>query len=321
MLTVSLIAALAGCAPSPEPLTLVASAPPVAADGVFYDKIAYDTYPGDTFDLFLPPGDGPFPLVFQVHGGGFTEGAADDLYAEPRGEGYVSGFTAQGIAVANVDYRLLADVDTDGVKKSLGDARRCLQFIRWHAEQLQIDPERIAGDGDSAGAGTVIWLDVHPDAADPKADDPVLRQSSRLIAANAEETQATYDLYRWETDVFPEYGITLELQASLGFEQQIDSFYGASSLAELQQDPYIAYRADVDMLALMSADDGALRVENVVVPDAFPTDVDSIFHHPRHALALRTWGTAAGMAITAHIPALDIDDGVTQSEFLIHALQ
>lgn len=321
MTSLVLIAALAGCGPSPEPLTLVASDAPVSTTAVFYDKIAYGPHTEDTFDLFLPPGDGPFPLVFQVHGGGFTAGAADDLYGEDNGEAYINGFIAQGIAVANVDYRLLDEVDDTGVIKSLGDVRYCLQFIRWHAEQLQIDPTRIAGDGTSAGAGTVIWLDTHPDVADPKNDDPVLRQSSRLIAANGEETQASYDLYRWETDVFAEYGITIALQAQLGFEQQILSFYGATSLGQLQQEPFVSYRADVDMLALESSDDGAIRVENVNIPDAFPTSVDALYHHPRHTLALQTYGLAAGMDVKAHIPSMDIDDGVSQSDFLIGALQ
>jgi acetyl esterase/lipase len=78
------------------------------------------------------------------------------------------------VAYASIDYRLLQELDTEGVIKPLSDSTRCVQFIRYHAEQLNVDPERIILMGGSAGAGTSLWIGFNDDMADPDSDDPVL---------------------------------------------------------------------------------------------------------------------------------------------------
>ncbi|MCA9713005.1 MAG: hypothetical protein KDK70_44685, partial [Myxococcales bacterium] len=159
-----------------------------------------------------------------------------------------------GIAFATINYRLLEEVDDEGVAKPLGDSRRCLQFMRYHAESLNLDKAAIAAVGSSAGAGSSLWLGTHDDMADPRSPDPVLRESSRVRAVGIVETQATYDLLRWETKIFASYGFTLELAVQLGLEQRLLSFYGIDSIDQIEGDPAIvAYRADVDMLGLMDA--------------------------------------------------------------------
>src|SRR5690606_405539 len=60
------------------------------------------------------------------------------------------------------------------------DAGRAIQFLRHHAEEYNLNPDRVAAWGGSAGAATSMWLALHEDLADPDAEDPVLRQSTRL---------------------------------------------------------------------------------------------------------------------------------------------
>ena len=48
-----------------------------------------------------------------------------------------------GVAYASLNYRLLAEVDKEGVIKPLTDCKRALQFIRYHAAELNIDPVRL----------------------------------------------------------------------------------------------------------------------------------------------------------------------------------
>ena len=78
------------------------------------------------------------------------------------------------------------------------DCARAIQFLRYHAKKFNLDKTRIASMGGSAGAGTSLWLAFHDDLADPANPDPVLRESSRITAAAATGTQATYDLLRWK---------------------------------------------------------------------------------------------------------------------------
>jgi acetyl esterase/lipase len=79
------------------------------------------------------------------------------------------------------------------VKAPLHDAARALQFIRSKADEWNIDKQRIAASGGSAGACTSLWLAFHPDLADPSSEDPVARESTRLLCAAVTGAQTTLD--------------------------------------------------------------------------------------------------------------------------------
>jgi acetyl esterase/lipase len=99
------------------------------------------------------------------------------------------------------------------VIKPLTDGRRAVQFMRLHADQFNIDPDRIILSGSSAGAGLSLLIAFQDDAALPNDPDPVLRQSTRVSGAAVWETQATYDLERWSTDVFATYNVDVVANA------------------------------------------------------------------------------------------------------------
>jgi acetyl esterase/lipase len=73
------------------------------------------------------------------------------------------------------------------------DCGRGLQFLRHHAGKWNLDPARVASTGGSAGAGTSLWLAFHDDLADPKSEDPVARQSTRLSCVAVQNAQSSYD--------------------------------------------------------------------------------------------------------------------------------
>lgn len=309
----------------PEPLELPPADPPVdVPPGVlFSENIPCGPHPDNVFDVFLPDADGPTPMVVYIHGGGFTGGDKSAAYNGQNGPG-IGLLLEAGIAFATLNYRLLDEVDDEGVAKPLGDSRRCLQFMRYHAKSLNLDKPAIAAVGGSAGAGTSLWLGSHDDMADPGSPDPVLRESSRVRAVGILETQATYDLVRWETDIFASYGFTLELAVQLGLEQRLLSFYGIDSLDQIEGDPEIvAYRADVDMLALMDAGDAPVWITSVNVAEVPPTNTGILFHHPYHARAVMDRANEVGVDQIAYIPELGIADpsGVDLIEFLIDELQ
>ncbi len=90
----------------------------------------------------------------------------------------------EGISVASVEYRFIAEATADGVVPPvhgpLHDAARALQFVRSKASEWNIDKSKIAASGGSAGACTSLWLAFHSDLADPKSADPIARESTRL---------------------------------------------------------------------------------------------------------------------------------------------
>lgn len=127
---------------------------------------------GLRLDLHLPAhSSGPFPLVVYAHGGSFVAGlpAMGPWHTLP----------SQGIAVASVDYRLAGEVR---FPEPVEDIRAAVRWVRAHAEEYDLDPERVAGWGSSAGGYLMVMAGL---AADDEAlGRPVsdLPTSSRLSA-------------------------------------------------------------------------------------------------------------------------------------------
>jgi len=138
---------------SPIPASLDINTPnPLYALDVPYDNIDPDR---QSFHLFLPDNAESYLLVIFIHGGGFTGGTRNVVLSDPNRLADIKFFLEQGIAYASIGYRLLETngPDEEGVIKCLNDSKRALQFIRYYAEDLKIDPDRIVLSGTSAGAG------------------------------------------------------------------------------------------------------------------------------------------------------------------------
>jgi acetyl esterase/lipase len=100
-----------------------------------------------------------------------------------------------GISVVAINYRLIkrtTDVEPP-VKAPLHDAARALQFVRSKAQAWNIDKERIAAAGGSAGACSSLWLLYHDDLAVADSEDPIARESTRLYCAAVNNAQTTLD--------------------------------------------------------------------------------------------------------------------------------
>ncbi len=314
---VSVIVLLASCGSDPgatgdttppQPLDLMASPAPFdlgSIDAEYFEAVSYGPYEENLFDIYLPASDQPTPLLIYIHGGGFTGGSRDTTDSQD----FVEAYLTNGIAFASIDYRLLQSPDPDGVIKPLQDSTRCLQFIRYHATQLNIDPSNIILMGGSAGAGTSLWIGFNDEMADPQSEDPVLRQSTRVNAVIAISTQATYDIGKWKTVVFAEYGVDLlALADSLGLAQALLDFYGITDIADFESPAILEYRARVDMLDLMDAEDPPFYVQNDLEPATYPLTVNLAFHHANHALVLAERADEVGLEHVAWIKALMIED-------------
>jgi acetyl esterase len=128
---------------------------------------------------------GPAPLVVFFHGGAFRVGDKSNV------PGWlVARCRAAGISVASANYRLS---DTAAFPAPMLDGARAIQYLRSRANELGIDPGRIAASGSSAGAGIALWIGFHDDLADPRSPDPIARQSTRLTCLGVDAAQTSYD--------------------------------------------------------------------------------------------------------------------------------
>lgn len=298
---------------------------PVYALDVNYDDIDLNR---QAFHLFLPDTSGTFPLVIFIHGGGFTGGSRDVVLGS-SGIDDVRYFLERGVAYASIGYRLIASTgaDPDGVIKCLTDAKRGLQFIRHFAPELHLKPDKIALAGSSAGAGTSLWLATHPDMADLEAVDPILRASTRVCAVSAGGSQATYDLYKWETEVYDDFdgqgtNFTVDSMINLlGYERYSNFYGGLDSATQILHDPaLIQYRQEVDMLFHLSEDDPPFYLASgsrAVHPN------QDLFHHSLHAKTILDGAVAANISgVKAVVSALGINtsQGESRNEFLVREL-
>ena len=118
--------------------------PSVPADAVAHRDVIYVAGSVDrnqTFDLFVPPGNGPFPLVLWIHGGAWQFGSKSTWC-------HMNFLLRRGFAVANVEYRFAPKFHFSA---QLDDVTAALDFLTTHATDYNLDPARIAATGESAG--------------------------------------------------------------------------------------------------------------------------------------------------------------------------
>jgi acetyl esterase/lipase len=111
----------------------------------YVDNPVEGTSPGSsqTLDLYVPKGDGPFPLIVWIHGGAWKGGNKNAQGAELAADWLPAGF-----AVASLEYRFVFDSAFPGMFQDCIDA---VAFLRGHAAEYHLDPARIGIMGASAG--------------------------------------------------------------------------------------------------------------------------------------------------------------------------
>jgi len=147
----------------------------LAAGYLFYDLIPIENAPpvpgvtqrldipfsqvGDRellLDIFSPEDsqDELHPGILLFFGGGWRSGAKDQLRF------YAQHFAQNGFVVATPEYRLR---EAGQWPNSVHDAKAAVRWMRAHAEEYKIDPERIGVMGNSAGAYLALMVAYTPD--------------------------------------------------------------------------------------------------------------------------------------------------------------
>lgn len=111
-------------------------------------------------DLYLPPdASGRVPVTLFLHGGGWRRGtrhACGPVFAGEQPNPFEK-MAAAGIAVASADYRLSGEARWPA---PLHDVKAAIRWVRLRAEELGIDPQRIAAWGESAGGHLAALIGV-----------------------------------------------------------------------------------------------------------------------------------------------------------------
>lgn len=285
---------------------------PINTAGVKADFIneKYGSHERNVFDFWLAKSAKPTPLVVYIHGGGFTEGDKSRYYLSED----VVRFLESGVSVALINYRFM-NQPPYGILGSMNDSKRCIQYLRFHAEKFNINKTRIACTGGSAGAGTALWLAFSDEMADPQNSDPVLRESTRLTCAGAFATQSTYDIFQWDEIL----GIPLSKQPeTIHLIARAFGFKTAENI-DLRNEKEI--RQNLDFLAKMKNTSPPVFIYNKHRAGV-PETQDDINHHPLHAKALMKKAEEVGIEAIVYAPEIGIlnESGKDLVDFFLERL-
>jgi acetyl esterase/lipase len=140
----------------------------------------------ETLDAYLPPPSfaRPVPAVVLIHGGGWGGGRKDAAREVNIG----TTLAAHGYAVFSISYRLNRTItDENGDNrlevawpKNLYDCKTAVRYLRAHAGEYGLDPDRIATMGGSAGGHLAMLVGVTANHAELNAGGLYTEQSNAV---------------------------------------------------------------------------------------------------------------------------------------------
>jgi acetyl esterase/lipase len=124
-------------------------------------------------DMARPEGDGPFPALLIIHGGGWRAGDKKDnrpALAELARRGYVA---------ISPQYRFCPK---DLFPAQVHDVKAAVRWLRAHKDEYKIDPDHIGAFGFSAGGHLSLMLGVTGPEDGLEGDVPTNAPSSKIQA-------------------------------------------------------------------------------------------------------------------------------------------
>ncbi|WP_309691403.1 alpha/beta hydrolase [Armatimonas sp.] len=146
-----------------------------AQEGVVFEKDIEYTNPDNQhlqLNLARPAqGDGPFPAVLCIHGGGFRAGTRDGY------DGLIKQLAARGYVAVTVSYRLAPKYPFPA---AIHDVKAAVRWLRANAAKYHINPERIGVTGSSAGGHLALYLGVTGGVKELEGEGGNPAQSSKV---------------------------------------------------------------------------------------------------------------------------------------------
>lgn len=139
------------------------------------------------------------PAIVFVHGGGWKGG-------DKRRGIFLTGaleYASKGYVCITVNYRLLPQ---SPFPACVEDVKTAVRWLRAHAGEYGIDPDRIGAFGNSAGAHLVCMLGLVPREAALEGDGPYREQSSLVQAVCAGATPTDFPNWAKGTERFESRG-------------------------------------------------------------------------------------------------------------------
>lgn len=208
-------------------------------------------------DLYRPEkSDAPSPAMLFIHGGGWSGGARGDY------KFYTAAFAEQGYVAATITYRLRQEAPFPA---ALQDAKCAVRWLRANAKKYNIDPDRIAVIGGSAGGHLSLMVAYSDDPAfEGTGGNP--GQSSRV--------QAVINFYGVTDLTIPVYQTADTIVKFVGksYAEAPEAYTAGSPLAHLTKDdpPTLTFHGTIDELVpVAQADALHAKLKDLGIPNYY----------------------------------------------------
>ncbi len=148
--------------------------PPVPDTVTFEKGIEYTNPDNQHLQLNMArpkTGDGPFPTVLFIHGGGFRAGNREGYNAQ------IIRMAEKGYIGVTVSYRLAPKYPFPA---AIHDTKAAVRWLRANAKKYNIDPDNIGVTGGSAGGTLAQMLGVTTDVKEFEGDGGNPKESSAV---------------------------------------------------------------------------------------------------------------------------------------------
>jgi acetyl esterase/lipase len=220
-------------------------------------------------DLYLPkkPSATPMPAVVYIHGGGWVNGSK---IAFRRQAAYMA---TKGYAGACIEYRLSGEAKYPA---AIYDSKAAVRWVRANAKKYNIDPERIAAAGGSAGGHLVALLGTTADNPAYDSNEGVTGVSSKVAAVGAFNPAVDLVDFGQRMDADATNSVTAFLNAS--YKAKADLWKAASPTYQVtaksapflflhgDADPTVPYKQSTEMMQKLKA--AGVRAEIFTAPGA-----------------------------------------------------
>jgi acetyl esterase/lipase len=185
-------------------------------------------------DLYLPKGrKTDTPAIIFIHGGAWKSGKRSDM------KFYCVKFAEKGYVTATVTYRLMGEACFPA---AVHDVKCAVRWLRASATKYQVDPERIAVSGNSAGGHLSMMVGY--------SDDPSLEGSggNNNVSSRICAVVNFYGPTDLTTDFAKKQELVEEFVGGKTFEEAPDAYKLASPLYHLTRDdpPTLIFHGTID---------------------------------------------------------------------------
>lgn len=217
-----------------------------------------------TMDVFIPEKPNGAAVIKIVSGGWkSSHGRVTDDYSSPYTD---SGYTVFAVVHGSQPRYKVRDI--------MGFMHRAVRYIRFHADQWNIDPDRIGVTGASAGGHLSLILATKGGPGDPKAEDPIERASSEVQAAAVFYPPTDYRNWAEPGDMAVGVGKQARWQPAFGPESEtaegrIELGHAMSSIYHINREtaPVYIIHGDMDpIVPLFQAESFGRQAERFGVP-------------------------------------------------------